>query len=464
MQLLFVGQQDVYIKFNPQITYFKKVFKTHSNFAMESIRVDLNRSELNIYEPTQFKVKIPRHADLVCQVYFVVTLPDIISDNIMSFRWVKDIGEALIRNCYITIGGNKIDQQTGEFLHINNQLSLSFDKRDIYDKMTGNTLQMNNPEEFSLQYNALSRIPLRYRIGDTYPTVRDPVYNSLNPDMFETSIPRRTIYIPLQFWFNRDIGNALPLVSLQYSEVEITIETNPMTSLYKLFYNVNGVQDFYAPSTDIIAHRLANFVTNERQRFLISDTVMNVDAHLEANYIYLDTLERNYFAYKPLEYLIQQVTRVEALSVGKAYTVDFKLQNPVKELMWFLRRSDAKVTNNWFDFMEINGAQIMKTAKLLFNGIDRFNDKPAEYFSYLQPYQHHTTNHKEGLFCYSFAIEPEAFQPSGSFNASRVNNIQFYITAKSPDDQTYNYDLVVYALSYNFLVIQSGLGSVKFSL
>lgn len=464
MQLLFWGQQDIYLKSQPQLTFFKKVFKTHTNFSSESIRVDFNRSEANIYQTTILKTKIKRHADLVTQVYLCVEMPDIVSNNSLNFRWIENFGEALIQSAYITIGGSIIDKHTGEFLHANNQLCISRDKRELYDKMTGNTLEYTAPEYFQLEFNNLSRPPLRYRVGGSYPAVFQPTIFPGDEDNFQVSIARRKIYIPLQFWFNKDAGNALPLISLQYAEVELNIELRPIAELYKLWYTNQGVQDYWAPNVNLPNHRLSNFVTNLRKRYLLSETTLNMDCHVEVNYIYLDTLERKYFAYKPLEYLIEQVTRIERISVEANNVIDFVLQNPIKEIIWFCRRNDVANKNNWFEFSDGKSNNIMKQAKLMFNGVDRMDSKEAEYFNWLQPYQHHSGIGKVGLFSYSFALYPEEYQPSGSVNASRINKMQFYMTTKKPVDNSYKYDVVFYVINYNILKVMSGIASVAYSL
>jgi hypothetical protein len=465
VQLLFRGQQDIYLTSNPSMSFFKRVYRTHTNFAAESIRVEFNRSDANIYQTTLLKAKLKRHADLVAQVYLVIELPDILSDNIMNFRWIENIGEAIIDNCQVTIGGNIIDKQTGEYMHAVNCLTTNKDKQDLYNKMTGNTEQYNNPEQFQLDYNNLSRPPLRYRVGGSYPSYYGEAFIAPGEeDNFEPSIPRRKIYIPLQFWFNKDFGSALPLISLQYAEVEISIEIRALTNLYKIFYSRDGKQDYYAPSNYINAHKLSKFVTNVRQRFLISEDILNIDAHLEVNYIYLDALERRYFAYKPLEYLVEQVTRIERIDLEQNNVIDFVLQNPVKELIWFLRRNDAKNRNAWFDFTDGNLSKIMKTAKIMFNGVDRIDEKDSEYFNWLQPYQHHTGTGKIGLYCYSFSLYPEEYQPSGSVNMSRINKIQFMMRTKKTRDVTYKYDVVFYVVNYNILRVMSGIASVAYSL
>lgn len=460
MQLLFIGQQDIFLKSNPSITYFKKVYKTHSNFAMESIRLDFNKSETFIYEKTTLKLKIPRHADLVAQMYFVYEIPEIISDNVLNFRWIQNIGEGIIDNYYISIGGSIIDKQYGEFLHIQNNLNFTTDKRDAFNRMSGNVLQLYAPDQVALLNNNLSNPPLRYRVGSSYPTYVP--YDPLNPSTYKPSIPTRKIYVPLTFWFNKDIGNALPLVSLQYSEVELTIELRPWIQLYQLYYNKSGKLGFYSPNIYIQAHQFHNFVSNIPKTFLLSETVVDCKCYIEANYIYLDDVERSYFAYKPLDYLIEQVTLVERPNVQPTTVLDMVLQNPLKEIIWVLKRSDQNVYNSWFDYLD-RFEKIMHSAKIMFNGVDRFDEKESEYFNYLQPYQHHTGNPKDGLYVYSFSIFPEEYQPSGSVNASRINNIQFYMTCREPRDSTYSYNASLYVINYNYIRISSGLCGLVYS-
>lgn len=460
VQLLFYGQQDIYLKSNPSITFFKKVYRTHTNFSMEGIEVNLNRTEANIYEKTLFRAKIQRHADLVAHIYLVIELPDIISDNNLSFRWIENMGEAMIDNCYISIGGNIIDKQSGEYMHAYNYLSHGRDRRELYNKMTGNVNEISNPEQYQLDYANLSRIPLRYRVGGSYPIGKD----TGNISDFTPSIASRKIYIPLQFWFNKDVGTALPLVSLQYAEVEVVIEIRPIVELYKIYYAKNGKYDFYAPDISNTQHKISNFVSNTRSKYSISDSILDMKAYLDINYIYLDNLERKYFAYKPLEYLIEQVTRIEQIDLEENNIINLVLQNPVKEIIWYLRRNDIDINNNWFLFTETNGTNIMKTAKIMFNGVDRINDKDAEYYNWVQPYQHHTGIGKPGLYCYSFALYPDEYQPSGSVNMSRINKIQIALNVNIPTDQSYKYDVVFYVLNYNILKVMSGMASVVYSL
>jgi Large eukaryotic DNA virus major capsid protein/Major capsid protein N-terminus len=437
MQLLVWGNQNLYINGNPSITYFKKVYKTHTNFSMESIRVSFNRNDINIYETTTLKATIDRHGDMVHQIYLVFELPDIEFDEYL-FKWIDNVGEAFIESAQISVNGNVIDKQTGEFKHLYNNLTYGVDKKFMLEKMTGHR---RVPEQ-KVSYTPYGAIIEPY--GPKY-------------------INSRKLYVPMNFWLNRSIGHSLPLCSLQYSEVELTIELRPITSLYKIFHTVEGVTDFFAPNTELVDHRLNQFVNNNKKRYLISDTLLDIKAYLEVNYIFLDKPERRFFIYNPIEYLIEQTSIINKLGVSESSVHDLVLQNPVKEIIWVCSRNDKRKRNDWFVYTD-GDDHIMHSAKLLFNGIDRFDEKDATYFNFVQPFQHHRANYKDGLYVYSFAINADDVeQPSGACNCSLINKIQMYMTTRAPDNDTYAYDVTFYAISYNLLRIEKGLASVAFA-
>jgi hypothetical protein len=460
MQLLFVGQQDVPLMSNPQLTYFKKVFKAHTPFAIEPIYVSFNRAECNVYEPTTLRAKIPRHADLLGSVYLTIETPDIFSDAVLNFRWAKYFGETLIRSCTLLIGGTVVDRVSGEFMRAWTSLTTSNERRRAYESMIGHTTSMYAPDEDTQTSNQLGRPPLRYRIGPSYPAGTKTESTIKN---FKPSIAARHIMVPLPFWFCRDFANAIPLVALQYAEVEIVVELRPWSEMYRLYYNKDGVVGYHAPDTRLQAHLLENFVSNARSRYLQSPTVLDCQARLDCNYVYLDDPERAYFATKPLEYLIEQVVQLDRPSVGRSMLVDLQLHNPIKELVWVLKRSDQADQNDWWTFTDRGGASILETASILFNGVTRVDARPWTYFNYLQPYQHHSGNPDDGVYAYSFAIKPEQYQPSGSVNASRINSIQVHLTTKPPELATYDFDASFYAVTLNYLRIATGLAGVVYN-
>jgi hypothetical protein len=455
LQLAAYGQANIYLNTNPQITNFKSVYKTHTNFSMESIRVELNRTDTSVFERTILRAKIDRNADLIGQMYLVIQLPDIISDNLWRFRWVENLAEALIHDVYITIGGNRIDRQNGEWMHILNNLTYGNDRREVYNKMTGNIPELTNPEHYYYMQNFANRTPMQNRVGNDYPVSLDPT---------KPSIRSRTLHIPFSFWFNTDLAKALPLISLQYSEVEVVITLNPMYYLYRLSYKKSGIINNYAPDKTNPDHYLYNFVSNANGQYMTTNTSLDLKARLELNYIYLDQKERMFFAYKPVEYLITQVTTLPVTTLSRTNILELVLSNPVKEMIWVCKRNDVGIWNTWFDFTD-KMRNIMTTARILFNGMERLSEKSWEYYAYVQPFQHHTGCNKDGIYNYSFSIHPEDLnQPTGSCNMSKINKIQIGLNTIPPLSPYYDYDVCFYVINYNILRIANGLGGTVYAL
>lgn len=268
IQLVAFGAQNYYLNGNPSVSFFKKVYKTYTNFSMESMKVIFNKNFIQFNEPTKLIAKIPRNADLIQEIYFSFELPDIRkqikknqeTDVIIGddFRYVKHLGEVMIDNYYIYIGGTIVDTHYGEWLHIWNELSIPSSKKYGYDKMIGNIPEMYLPDAFDQKFK-----------------------------QDEIQIYKRRFYVPLTFWFNKNPGLALPLIALQYHEIEIHLELRP----YKDLFTVNEVkQTTWEPYFD--------------------NSILNINPHLEVNYIFLDTNERNYFAKTSQDYLIEQVKRI----------------------------------------------------------------------------------------------------------------------------------------------------------
>jgi hypothetical protein len=239
-----------------------------------------------------------------------------------------------------------------------------------------------------------------------------------------------TLYIPLQFWFCRNPGLALPLIALQYHEVKFNITFRRASDLYIL-----------AGTSPVIVGTPS-----------LGNTSFYVD------YVYLDTDERRQFAQVQHEYLIEQLqfTGDESFS-STAVKSKLSFNHPCKELVWVVQR-DANVTaQQYFDYSTGSDAHHLVDAKLLLNGQDRFSTRQATYFGLVQPYQHHTRSPSTGIYCYSFAVNPEDHQPSGSVNMSRIDNATLQLTLVS----SAACKLRVYAINYNVLRVMSGMGSKK---
>lgn len=394
MQLVAYGSQDIYLTGNPQITFFKVVYRRHTNFAIESIEQTFNGSADFGRKVT---VTVSRNGDLIWKTYLQVDLPAITSAAV-DFAWTSHLGHTLIKNVEVEIGGQKIDKHYGEWLTIWNELSLESGKIAGFNEMIGNTSEMTNPG---------------------------------------ASKPAKRLYIPFQFWFNRNPGLALPLIALQYHEVKFNLEFRPASEMYV------GTPDVGTPVT-------------------ISAASVFID------YIYLDTDERRRFAQVSHEYLIEQLqfTGEETLS-STNNKIKLNFNHPVKEIVWVARPETHEAVNEWMNFTDATGFagdDPLIDAKLQFNGHDRFSTRQARYFNLVQPYQHHTNIPVTGVYTYSFGLKPEEHQPQGTANMSRIDNATFQQTyASALFAGGAQIKVFIFAPNYNVLRIMSGMGGLAYS-
>ena len=463
MSLLAVGSQDQYLTISPEMSYWRQIHKRHTNFSMESIsQTFLNAPTLGAGR-SRFTCRIGRHGDLLSQVYLSVQLPDIYSNDLpgdgrLRFRWVKNLPAAMIYSYSVDVDTQKIDERWGEFMDIWNELTHTIDKQYAFDRMTGNTEDMMAPK--ALQPKVI--------------VDNNNLAYSYYPDATPTSpsIRGKRLYIPLDFWFTKNSVTALPLVALQYQNIDVTVELRGIDELYQVYDYAQG--EYVSPTTyngRVSSNRdprLYKWGLASISRFLRygggGSSTVPLNAYLDCNYIFLDTIERNYVATSNPDYLIERVYRNEMGGIRGQQVLDLIISNPVKEIMWVLRRRDANVYNDWTNYTterpERAGYPILDSAKILWNGLDRFELKPAAYFNLLQPYQHHSTSPREGIYCYSFALHPEKSQPSGTFNASMISKIQILMSLVNSSDE---YDVFIYSVYYNIFRVISGSGQMVFA-
>jgi len=457
MQLVAYGAQDVYLTGNPQITFFKVVYRRHTNFAMESIENPFNGSPGFGRKVT---CTIQRNGDLIYRIYLQATLPKVTllstDGSGAQFRWLNWVGHNLVKNVELEIGGQRIDKHYGDWLQIWNELTQEAGKQAGYAKMVGNVPQLVN---------------LLVQGGedcDNDCSGGEP--NSSNE--FLMCSPEYTLYIPLQFWFNRNPGLALPLIALQYHEVRINLEFNTIQNLcYEQTPQISNVHTI-------------------RDRVSAAGLVA---ASLYVDYIYLDTDERRKFAQVSHEYLIEtlQFTGGESIT-SSSNKLKLNFNHPCKELIWVVQRDsfvscDDNVIGPWkgqqpFNYSDwwdravlesgysvtrvegLAGNNPTVTALLQLNGHDRFQVREGRYFNEVQPYQHHTNVPAVGINVYSFALQPEQHQPSGTCNLSRIDNTTLLLTVSNNAVGTATSSTVrVYATNYNVLRIMSGMGGLAYS-
>ena len=485
-QLAAYGTADSYLTSSPQITWFRSVTRRHTLFSLEAIdqvfdgTADFGRKS---------SVQLSRNGDLVSRVWVQVQLPDLAayditptpaegqsvdvtkqgsvtsstdagdlagtsatrvwkkSSTIFAYelagkrytdaactaeiktwpymvdddgdyvaptalvRWCNSIGHALMSSVELEIGGQRIDRHFSEWWDIWSELTEKEEKRAGLWDMVG-----------------------KYSAAD-YATFQ------------REHAAAKTLYVPLTFCFNRHPGLALPLVALTYHAVKFNLEFRPYLECIRSSVPVTALTSKDGGLTPSFA-----------------------DIKLFAEYVFLDTPERRRFAQMPHEYLFEQVQwlgdeAVLPTALNRKFQLAFN--HPVKELVWVYvpkthYDADPQTGNQIFDYHipDLADQDVFDSAKLLLNGNDRFSERPPGYFRRVQPYQHHTRCPAKHIYAYSFALNPEDIQPSGTCNWSRLDSAQLQLKL---NDNIQLGRVKIYALSYNVVRIQSGMAGLQFS-
>ena len=404
LQLVAYGSQDVFLTANPQITFFKVVYRRYTNFAMEAIEQTFSGTP---DFGKKVSVTISRNGDLIGRMYLQCTLPSVTAASGSSgFGWAPEIGHHLIRSAEVEIGGQKIDKHYGVWLSIWNSLVLPESQVVGYNSMVGNTSNL---------------------VGTT---------SSPYVVAADATLAGRALYIPLQFWFCRNPGLYLPLIALQYHEVKVNIEFRTFAELHRGTASATPTLGDTSLFVDYVY-----LDTDERRRF----------AQVAHEYL--------------IEQL--QFTGEESLT-GLSNKIRLNFNHPVKELVWVVQRDDAVSDTdfiNWSNFTDTQasgGDTPDSTAKLQLNGHDRFSQREGRYFSLVQPYRHHTHTPLTGVHVYSFALKPEEHQPSGSVNMSRIDNATLQVNLVAGMSGVAS-KIHVFALSNNVLRILSGMAGLAYA-
>ena len=401
MQLVAYGAQDIYLTGNPQITFFKVVYRRHTNFSMESIEQTINGS---VGSGSRVTSTISRNGDLVYRLFYEVAgnlTCTAGSSPGTTDTFYGNPGALVFDNVEVEVGGQRIDRQTGQWMHVWSSLTQKNESRVLGSAGLHRGVSAGSSGTLFQELTAIGTA------ASTGSAAADDGSGGT-----ETLLIPFNAKVPLQFWFCRNPGLALPLIALQYHEVKIV--------------------------TSFTTHMPATNTTK-----------------LWADYIYLDTDERRRFAQVSHEYLIEQV-QFQSGSVASGST-ELNFNHPVKELVW---------TGGWTNGLMTDLSTGDYQLKL--NGHDRMSARPLNYFTKQQVYMHHTGPGDlgftigttkvgasgDGIAVYSFALKPEEHQPSGTCNFSRIDNAQLTGPAEARD---------VFAVNYNVLRIMSGMGGLAYS-
>lgn len=468
LQLVGRGAQDQLVTGNPSFTHFRSVYKRHTDFAMEQFRLYFKTSILS-YPASgtlTLRTKVERFAQLVSDCYLSITLPDIYSpvqpitssppsgynQNTTAipyeFQWVRNIGYNMIRHVSVLVNGQEVVRHTGEWMKLYANLQFDSHKRALIDKMVGNVPELYDPA------NANGRV-------NQYPSsITSPTTNG------QASIPGRILQIPLHFWFCEDIGKALPLVALQYSDVEIVVE---LRNMYELFTTIDVDQTSSTfgqrvpPDTANPLFNISRFLSpptlNATTNTIPDLRSWNLNPYIEANYIFVTDEEGAYIARTDHSFIIKQVDVKEAgKQYGPSNDLELVMRNLCTRIIWVFQRDDR--TNdydnytNWtnpyvppFTAGDLTGNTTYMSGTLLPENVsrrdilletsvildtqERFSTKQSEFFSEIQPYRFTKGLPIPGIYLYSFQIDTSD-QPSGSLNGSMFNKTLLRNTLITP--------------------------------
>ena len=329
MQLVAYGAQDVYLTGNPQITFWKVTYRRYTNFAIESIEQTFN-GQADFGRRVQ--CTISRNGDLCYRTYLQVTLPEI--NQLMGVgayqstsyntgvyaRWLDFPGEQIIAQVEVEIGGQRIDRQYGDWMHIWNQLTMTAEQQRGYFKMIGNTTQ------------------LTFITDPSFADVDGPCDSTAPRQVCapRNALPETTLYVPLQFWFCTNPGLALPLIALQYHEVKINLDIRPIDECLWAVTTLNCNSD--APNVHGKITQAGQASAGKPVPASIAYNQSLVAASLYVDYVFLDTDERRRMAQNPHEYLITQLQFTGDESVGSSSNkIKLNFNHPVKELIWVVQ-------------------------------------------------------------------------------------------------------------------------------
>jgi len=443
LQLIYVGQEDIYLTANPQITFFKTVYKRHTNFAIDTVQENFN-NKINFGQ--QIRCKLSKNGDLLSSVAMHIRLSGLNENRLRTkcmaeanclctcpkclycaetddliYGYVNSIGHVLLEQIEVWIGGNMISRSYGEALQIFSELEQTAEKRNGFYEMIG--------KKDNIAYTV---------------------------DSFTDSMD---LIVPFDFWFCKNIGLALPVMSLIYHDVEFVIK----------------IRDFNQC-----------WVCN--QAGAPYPKAARIDAYLMSDYVYLAIDERRKFYSQSHIYLIEQIQVNENNHLDHntgMLNIDLYFNNPVKELVWFVQRQDVlghpdgvycddcsyPVGNDHYNYTSNRIQRIGKLretfdcAKLQFSGIDRTVFWPAALFRLWENYKHHTRIPTGNyIYTYSFALKPEEHQPTSTANFSRIDSARLCIKLhqKHPCGECYAINAKIYARGYNILLVTGGMCGLLF--
>ena len=402
--------EDQFLIGNPEISHFRSVYRHHSPFATEFRKVNFETRVA--FGQETVALDFPRDGDLIKSVWLRIKLPDL-----SGYGWTNNIGHAIIKEARLRAGETILDRQTGEWMNLWGSLTVPSSRQDAYNDLVGRNM-------------------------------------ALTPDFPSISGPL-DLLVPLEFWFCRHKETAFPLVALQSQHLRLEVD-------------FRRLEDLIIPAPPCGS---------------IIPGLYNLDVTLLVEYVYLDREEVRWFTNRPQVYLIEQVQRTftqEGCGGANIIRRELPFNGLVKEIYFRPRYRARGRQNLWFFYSgqlpDISGGgtslpgdnpstgahiDIIESAKILYDTHEIVPELPARFFRVLQPFTHHTRAPDDYIYCYSWAIKPEEWEPSGHLNTFRCSNMTL-VLKKSTVTVPYPTETTVYALVYNILKISQGVCGLEF--
>jgi hypothetical protein len=478
MQLVGVGAQNELVNGNPSMTHFRSVYRRHTNFAMEQIRMPFTATNLEFSTTgtRTISCRVDRYAQLLNDCYLNIILPDIWSPlkNLngvnppagydartqaigYEFQWIPNIGYNLIDHVNLTMNGQVIQSLRGEWLKLYSYMTHDANKRTIVDQMVGNVPEVYDPAH---AYDRDGQYP--HAITPTVLPTASPQTKTPEP-----SIRSRRLIVPLHFWFCENPGMSLPLVSLQNAEVYIEVTLRQMSDLYTVV-DTDSTSLTFGQRVRPVKYPMSLFLSPPLSTGITSNTTLTTwfpDPYIEGNFIYLTEMEMNQLAVADQSFLVKTVKYINKEGqFGGNTDLEIPMFNLVTRIVFASQRADRMLLNDWDNytnwsssnrapwsainsdlntFLYSSGQQQVSSVYprdsvidglILFDGKERIQTKPLPFFSLMQMYRHTTgeTTGMPGVYMYSFAIDNSSYQPSGAANGSMFNKIVLRLTLQQP--------------------------------
>ena len=494
LNIVSVGNNNLFLTGNPSKTFFKTTYAKYSNFGLQKFRIDYDGlRDLRLIDQSVFTFKIPRYAELLMDTYLVVTLPNIWSpvyhpcpdtnNNWVpyEFKWIRKLGINMIKEVTITCGSLTLQKYTGQYLDAMVERDFSEEKKDLFNKMSGNVKELYDPA------NSFNRY-------DVYPNATwDPTGVGAEP-----SIRGRTLYIPINTWFTLNANCAFPLISLQYNELVVTVTMRPIQELFTVrdVFDNQYENPFVQPDFTRSHFQMYRYLQTppsldiSTTNYATTIQTWNADVHLLSTYCFLSKDEAKRFALEDQIYLVKDVFdhtfyNITGTSKQKVYS-----NGMVANWMWYLQRDDAYLRNEWCNYtnwpyeylpsnitlarmsdpgimiknfnnsgtdvsfslavnpngelttgFNVTGAfhpenqkEIMNSMAIVFNGDYRENVLTSGVYNYVEKYTRTKGSAVDGIYCYNFGLNTSPFesQPSGAINMSNFKTIELEINTFTP--------------------------------